>query len=103
MPSYEQIDELKANTTSEYTTQNGVNGFKITGKNGNSIFLPAAGFCTGTSLNGKGDTGYFWSRWLWSDMPDRAYCIGFDSSYKILLSTKSSREVGRPVRPVRKK
>ena len=47
MPSLAQIQELcsSSNTTTEWTQVNGVNGRKITSKsNGNSIFLPAAGW-----------------------------------------------------------
>jgi hypothetical protein len=47
MPTSGEIDELLANTTSEWTTVNGIKGCKFTSKtNGNSIFLPAAGRST---------------------------------------------------------
>ena len=44
MPILTRIQELynSSNTTTEWTTQNGVKGNKFTGKNGNSIFLPEA-------------------------------------------------------------
>ena len=41
IPSKEQIQELIDNTTSEFTTQNGVNGFLFTASNGATLFLPA--------------------------------------------------------------
>lgn len=44
MPTKEQMRELVDNCTWEWTQINGINGYKITGTNGNSIFLPAAGF-----------------------------------------------------------
>ena len=42
-------------------TQNGVNGYKVTGPNGNSIFLPAAGGRDGSSLDLAGSCGNYWS------------------------------------------
>ena len=41
MPSEDQFDELCDYCTKEWITLNGVNGRRFTGKNGNSIFLPA--------------------------------------------------------------
>ena len=41
---------------------NGVAGRLFTSNvNGNTLFFPAAGFYDGTSLNGRGSYGYFWS------------------------------------------
>ena len=61
MPTYDEQEELLNNCTWEWTTQNGVNGHKVTGTNGNSIFLPAAGRRCGSSLDSDGDFGYYWS------------------------------------------
>lgn len=46
MPTREQLIELIANTTYEWTSINGVNGGKFTSKTDSSkyIFLPAAGY-----------------------------------------------------------
>jgi len=44
MPSIEQIQELIVEADEEWTTVNGVDVVKITGKNGESIFIPAAGY-----------------------------------------------------------
>lgn len=43
MPMYREIDELRNYCTFTWTTQNGVNGCKVSGRNGRSFFLPAAG------------------------------------------------------------
>ena len=41
---------------------NGKNGYKVTSKeNGEYIFLPAAGYCYGSSLYNAGFGGYYWS------------------------------------------
>jgi uncharacterized protein (TIGR02145 family) len=64
MPSTEQYKELinSSYTTTEWITLNGVYGSKITSKkNGNSVFLPAAGYRDGSSLNGTGSYGHYWS------------------------------------------
>ena len=61
MPTNEQQDELRENCTREWTQQNGVNGIRVTGPNGNSIFLPAAGYRSDVYLRYEGSYGYFWS------------------------------------------
>ena len=60
-PTYGEISELRANTTHEWTTLNGVKGLKLTGKNGNSIFIPAAGFYSGSTRSKDTFSGYLWS------------------------------------------
>ena len=62
MPTLDEIKELISQCTWVWTTQNGVKGRKVTGPNGNSIFLPAAGILRyDTSLDGAGSLGYYWS------------------------------------------
>ena len=100
MPSLEQCKELISNCTSEWTTQNGVNGRKFTGPNGGTIFLPAAGDRWGGELYGAGSWGEYWSSSLNESGPYIAYHLGFGSGgadwddYRV-------RGVGRSVRPVR--
>ena len=61
MPTYTEINELKTNCNWEWSQINGKNGYVVTGPNGNSIFLPAAGYNTsGGGLNQNGWLGY-WS------------------------------------------
>ncbi len=50
MPTSTEMDELKNNCTWRWTSQNDVNGYLVTGDNGNSIFLPAAGYMKNSSL-----------------------------------------------------
>ena len=61
IPTYAELRELVDNCTAEAVTYKGVKGFKITGPNGNSIFLPAAGYKKGTSLYAKALHGYYWT------------------------------------------
>ena len=61
MPTREEQQELIDDCTWIWTTWNGVNGYKVTGPNGNSIFLPAAGTRGRASLYDSGVGGYYWS------------------------------------------
>ena len=61
MPTKAELDELCNNCTWEWTALNGVNGYKVTGPNGNNIFLPAAGYRYGTYVYYRGNSGYYWS------------------------------------------
>lgn len=106
MPSFEQMVELidDAYTNYEWTSLNGVEGYKITSKaNGNSIFLPAAGLREDSFLLGDTQWGGYWSRTLDSDDPSDAKGLGLyssDGSYGI-GTNHSYRHYGHSVRPVR--
>ena len=102
MPSKAQCVELfnSSYTTTTWTTQNGVYGRKITSrKNGNSLFLPAAGGRYHASLGYAGSNGHFWSRTLNADMPYYGWYLGFGSSG--WGTFYYSRYSGLSVRPVR--
>ena len=102
MPSREQFRELinSSYTTTEWTTQNGVYGRKITSiSNGNSIFLPAAGYRNGTSLSYAGSGGLYWSRTLSTDYPYYARYLYFGSDG--VYTSNYYRFLGQSVRPVR--
>ncbi|MBQ1653360.1 MAG: InlB B-repeat-containing protein, partial [Bacteroidales bacterium] len=98
MPTYDELNELKNNCTVTWTTQNGV---KFTGPNGNSIFLPAAGFHYDSGLYDAGSYGYYWSSSLGTGGPDCAGCLGFYSDiYTIYSMYSRGRNCGQSVRPV---
>ena len=61
MPTKEQLGELRDNCTIEWTLLNGVKGYLVTGPNGATIFLPAAGSYWGDVLYEEGMYGYYWS------------------------------------------
>jgi hypothetical protein len=62
MPTRAELEELIDNCTWNWTTQNGVKGYKLTSRtNGNSIFLPAAGFRREHDLCGAGSSGDYWT------------------------------------------
>ena len=81
MPTNAEMEELESNCTWTWTTKNGVNGMKVTGSNGNSIFLPAAGGCYGTSRDYVGKSGYFWSSTPDESYDGSAYYLYFYSGY----------------------
>ena len=71
MPTKAEYDELRSTyyCTWTWTTQNGVNGYRVTSKiNGNSIFLPAAG-----------SYDIYWSSSL-GTISCTAYCVQFNSA-----------------------
>ena len=79
MPTTAQQDELRENCTREWTQQNGVNGIRVTGPNGNSIFLPAAGYRWYDYLGSEGEYGYYWSSSFYPDDEGNAGDLGFGS------------------------
>ena len=99
MPTFEQMRELLDNCTREWTTQGGVNGILVTGPNGSTIFLPAAGGRWYDELDYAGAEGYYWSRSLETDSSDYAWILFFSSLGWYLPS--SDRSIGLSVRPVR--
>ena len=68
MPKKEEQDELRDNCTWVWTSVNGVNGYKVTGTNGNSIFLPAAGYRVGKDISENGKNGYYWSSTMFAQV-----------------------------------
>lgn len=59
LPSAADFEELFSLCTKEWTEENGVAGYKLTGPNGNSIFLPAAGSRTVNDITSKGVNGCY--------------------------------------------
>lgn len=99
MPTKEEMQELNEDCTWTWTTQNGVNGMKVTGPNGNSIFLPAAGYRNGTDFEDRGAYGVYWSATLDEYGSDGACVLFFESGYSP-WSGWSYRYAGIAVRPV---
>ena len=63
-PSQTQQQELAEKCSWTWTTMNDVNGYMVTGPNGNTLFLPAAGSYEGSSNYDEGSAGDYWSRSL---------------------------------------
>jgi hypothetical protein len=98
MPTYDELNELRNICTWTWTTQNGVNGYKVIGPSGESIFLPAAGTRFGSSLIGAGSDGCYWSSTPNENYDYSAHFLYFDS-YGRSMST-NYRDDGRSVRSI---
>ena len=100
MPTMHELEELRSKCTWTWTTQNGVNGYKVTSNsNGNYIFLPAAGYRDLGSLYGDGDYGYYWSSSAYgADYSTTALYLYFYSTWKDRKNDYKA--AGRSVRPV---
>ena len=106
MPTPEQCQELIDNTTSEWTTQDGVNGRLFTSKKdtskkdtSKSIFIPAAGYAQDGSVRFSGDGGSVWSSVLSAGSVGIGQNLSF-SSYGVLLGNDRYRYYGFSVRGV---
>lgn len=99
LPTDAEYQELIDYCIWTWTTYNGVSGYKITGPNGNSIFLPAAGCRRGTELYERGYYCHYWLGSLYEDYSGYAYIMCFSSS-SLDVSYLESRECGYTVRPV---
>lgn len=101
MPTREQFSELIAQCNLQWTTSNGVNGYKVTSKNnGATMFLPAAGYHFSGELYSQGNIAYYWSRTVYSARCYYAYYFFFHSSGSQDL-TNGDRDSGFTVRAVR--
>ena len=98
LPTRAEFQELQDKCRWECTTQNGKMGYKVTGPNGNSIFLPAAGYRFLSSLNSSGEIGNYWSSTPDESNDDNAYKLCFSSSSHFV--GWSRRGNGLSVRPV---
>ncbi len=107
MPTKAQWDELLSECTWKWTTNynnTGRKGYIVTSKvpgNTNSIFLPAAGYRYGTSLNSTGSYGYYWSSSYYSTNSSykyNAYSLDFNSGSKTMDYNQKAN--GYSIRPV---
>ena len=106
MPTVDEFEELvdPANCKWEWTMQDGVNGYKVTGKKtGNSIFLPITGFRYYADTQFRSVMGIYWTSSLCQDNPNKAWCLEFNFSNVDVLEGKlsSNRFSGRCIRAVR--
>lgn len=98
MPSTSQFREIidPSNTTISWTKMNGKEGYMITSRrNGNNIFLPAAGLRSGGRL--QKSIGCYWSNELGGEDSSSAYYLGLGSNYGI---NDVRRTYGMSIRPV---
>ena len=101
MPSKAEFEELVNKCTWKWTTVSGTNGYKVTGSNGMSIFLPANGSYFATEKGAKaGIWGEYWTGTFknTTDFYSHAYALTFTQSKKNIDGCY--RYVGLAIRPV---
>ncbi len=99
LPTNAEYQELLDNCIWEWTTQNSHKGYKVTSKkNGQSIFLPAAGWRLGADDYSVGSYGYYWSSSPIESDASYAYYLYFYEDYHNV--DWGYRYCGHSVRPV---
>lgn len=103
MPTDEEFKELYNNCQCKETEVNGVYGIQFSATNGNSIFLPAAGYTNGNSIDGIGSWGYYWSSEVYKTCVERAHALDFEKGKASSWGSSLRRRFGASVRAVRSK
>lgn len=101
MPTSIEANELVENCTWTWTQVNGVNGYQVTGNNGNSIFIPASGEDNvGWHAN---ENFYLWTGSSENQYGYASYLHGTSSYYGKYSPFGSLNHIGWPIRPVKLK
>lgn len=108
IPRKLELVELFDKSTFVRTTYNSIEGLRVIGPNGNSIFLPASGYRNEYGGNYKGEFGYYWTSiycdsYTWSSYKS-VYIFGWNRSALGNWSTGISDIVsyyGLPIRAVK--
>ena len=100
MPTYEELMELCTVCSWAYTERYGVGGAKVTGPNGNSIFLPGAGYRYNDKIYLWEQYCHYWSSSLNVDYPIGAHAVFFYPMGLDETRNGASRSDGLPIRPV---
>lgn len=101
LPTPEEFEELKTKCTWTWETTDNVSGYRVVGPNGNSIFLPAAGFRLVQRTNVQGEYGYYLTNTLGtSDANAVSYGI---MEGKPAWKYETERFLGYSIRPVHNK
>jgi len=99
MPDKSEWQELKDHCDWKWTKEDGHYGYKVTGRNGAGIFLPAAGWRNGDSMYHAGVAGNYWTSGLFPDDSYQGFACNFDSGI-VFPSAWVSRCSGLSIRPV---
>lgn len=101
IPNYTEMRMLTDSCTWKWMSVNGTNGYKVTGKNGNSIFMPAAGYRSGTNTNSYLSVGYYRTSMLVGDGEKRNWYLNFSKSSKSIPTGGTVEPTwGMSIRPV---
>ena len=96
MPTREEVKELILECEWKKHKLDGVEGMLVTGKNGNSIFIPEVGYKEGLRIGG---VSYYWTSNHDISSCSKALYIGYEGAD--INSTLSY--IGCPIRPVKTK
>ena len=98
MPTADEFEELFTKCKVEWAEEDGTAGYKFTGPNGNSIFMPAAGSRTGNAVSGEGVKGLYLTGSVNPSAPDFAISYAFSNCQND--KTTTPRYQALSVRPV---
>lgn len=97
MPTKEEAEELVKKCQWEWGLKNGARGYKVTGPNGQYIFLPAKGYFFGAQIYDVEETGNYWTSTGY-DNGNFSYTLDFSKKRQKVNS--SGRSGGRCIRAV---
>ena len=98
MPSEAELKELQDYCSWTWASKNGKTGMRVSGPNGNTLFIPCAGCITSTGLAGVNSVGYLWSATRSDEYWSYGIRISFTNTNQSISG--SFRYCGMPVRPV---
>lgn len=100
MPTIDEFEELFTECKKEWIedTENHVAGYKFTGPNGNSIFLPAAGTRTQGTVSGEGLNGYYLSGSI--NVTDNRFAMAYSFDKNAARRTATPVYQALAIRPV---
>ena len=99
IPTKEEMEELVNECRWTWERMNGQLGWRVTGKNGNSIFLPAAGAGSSYRIAGVGELGRYWTSTR-DESNYSAFNLRFKDGRESIVVVDDTRFYGRPVRAV---
>lgn len=102
IPSRSEFQELIDSCKWYKETINKVQGYRVEGKNGHSIFLPLSGMKCGTDLILGSFANYWINELLDEDGAKQAFCLGHEDKYDVAIVV-SHRANGLMIRPVSSK
>ena len=105
MPSKGEVLELLKCCSNRVAYQNGIQGYNITGPNGNNIFLPCAGWYENDYFHHV-NQGYYWTGYYYEDSSKGAFGLYFceeEEGMIIDYDEGTTRHYGLSIRPVKDK
>ena len=86
IPTIAEWKELQEHCTWKWGQLDGVYGYKITSnRNGNSIFLPAAGYKEGYTISDRNQSGCYWLELVHPSDANYARSLYFDANKEVLI------------------